>query len=75
MKDVRFIEENHLVAWNAAYWMMRSEARRQQKARYPDCNWRALEADDDWISTVASAQAEVCLEAMRAAKPFVAGIF
>lgn len=52
-------------AWNAAYWLMRSEARRQVKARYPDCNWRAVEADEACITAVVAAQAEVCLKAMR----------
>ena len=68
MKEPRMIDEKLLVAWNAAYWMMRSEARRQQSARFPDCNWKAVEADDDWIATVVTAQAEVCLAAMRGMK-------
>lgn len=61
-------DEKLLVAWNAAYWMMRSEARRQQKARFPDCDWKRVEADDEWVSAIVTAQAEACLDAMRRAK-------
>lgn len=72
MKQRSILDEKLLVAWNAAYWMMRTEARRQRQARYPDCDWRQFEGDDDWVSSVATAQAEVCLEAMggRKAAPY-----
>lgn len=62
-------EKRFFVAWNAAYWMLRSEARRQQKARFPDCNWKQVEADDDWVSSVMLAQAELCLAAMQPVAP------
>jgi hypothetical protein len=65
MKNPRSLEDKLLVAWNAAYWMMRSEARRQRKARFPDCDWRLVESDDDWAGAVATAQAEACLAAMQ----------
>ena len=69
MKRSRRTDETRLFAWNAAYWMMRSEARRQSRSRYPDCNWKAVEADEDWITTVATAQAELCFRAMRPGMP------
>ena len=58
------IDEKLLVAWNAAYWLMRSEARRQQHARFPDCNWKQVEEHDETVSAVVSAQVELCMEAM-----------
>ena len=58
------IDEKLLVAWNAAYWMMRSEAKRQQLARFPDCNWQLVEDHDEAVSAVVSAQVELCMEAM-----------
>ena len=69
MKHLRTLDPKLLGAWNAAYWMMRSEARRQSKARFPDCNWYSVEAHEDWISAVATAQAGVCFAAMRIVQP------
>lgn len=52
------------MAWHAAYWMARSEARRQQGARLPDCNWRQVEASEECASAVVAAQAALCMQAM-----------
>lgn len=52
------------VAWNAAYWLLRSEARRQIRSRYPDCNWHLVEAHDECVATIIEAQARVCFQAM-----------
>ncbi len=57
--------ENAQIAWNAAYWLMRSEARRQGRAPYPDCNWKQVEDHDDCINTVIEAQARICRRAMQ----------
>jgi len=62
------VDEKLLVAWNAAYWMIRSEAERQNGARYPDCDWKQVEAHDECVAAVVTAQAEVCIEAMKSSK-------
>lgn len=53
------------VAWNAAYWLLRSEARRQIRSRFPDCNWHLVEAHDECVATIIEAQARVCIDAMQ----------
>ena len=53
------------VAWNAAYWLLRSEARRQTASKFPDCDWKLIEAHDECVSAVIEAQARVCMTAMR----------
>ena len=53
------------VAWNAAYWLLRSEARRQTASRFPDCDWKLIETTDECVAAVIEAQARVCLMAMR----------
>ena len=54
-----------LVAWNAAYWMIRSEAQRQNVARFPDCDWNQVESHDECVAAVVTAQAEICIKAMQ----------
>lgn len=58
------IEENLRVAWNAAYWLLRSEARRQLKAIHPDCDWVQIEANDECVEALVQAQARICFHAM-----------
>lgn len=53
------------IAWNAAYWLLRSEARRQVRSRYPDCDWRLVETHDECLSTIVEAQARICYQAMQ----------
>ena len=53
------------VAWNAAYWLLRSEARRQTASKFPDCDWKVIEANDECVAAVIEAQARVCMIAMR----------
>src|SRR5690606_29651061 len=49
---------------NAAYWLMRSEARRQLAAQHPDCDWKSVEKNEEYLSLVVGAQAHVCIRAM-----------
>lgn len=58
--------EMQMLAWNAAYWLARSESRRQQRAVRPDCDWPAVEAHEDCIEIVLDAQARLCMDAMKA---------
>lgn len=53
------------VAWNAAYWMLRSEARRQLNSRYPDCDWNLVEEHDECVAAVIEAQTRLCERAMQ----------
>lgn len=57
-------DENVRVAWNAAYWLLRSEARRQAASKFPDCDWKMVEANDECVATMIEAQAKVCMRAM-----------
>jgi hypothetical protein len=66
-------DQNIRFAWNAAYWLLRSEARRQTKSRFPDCNWHLVEANDEWVTAVIEAQARVCIEAMQSQPTYFAG--
>lgn len=59
------VDENARLAWNAAYWLLRSEARRQAQARYPDCDWQHVEDHDECVNTVIEAQVRICRHAMR----------
>lgn len=58
-------DENVRVAWNAAYWLLRSEARRQVESKFPDCDWKMVEANDECVATIIEAQAKICMEAMQ----------
>ena len=58
------LDENVRIAWNAAYWLLRSEARRQLKSRYPDCDWKQIESNDECVEAVVEAQARLCFHAM-----------
>lgn len=58
-------DENAQIAWNAAYWLMRSEARRQLRSQYPDCNWNQVEDHDECVNTVIEAQVRICRRAMQ----------
>lgn len=57
-------DDNVRVAWNAAYWLLRSEARRQVESKFPDCDWKMVEANDECVAAIIEAQAKVCMEAM-----------
>ncbi len=57
-------DENVRVAWNAAYWLLRSEARRQVGSKFPDCDWKMVEANDECLATIIEAQAKICMQAM-----------
>lgn len=59
------IDPHAQVAWNAAYWLLRSEARRQLDARYPDCDWNFVETHDECVSAVIEAQTRLCVKAMQ----------
>ena len=59
------IDQNAQVAWNAAYWMLRSEARRQINAQFPDCNWDLVEDHDECVAAVIEAQTRLCARAMQ----------
>lgn len=58
---------NSRLAWNAAYWLLKSEARRQRDARFPDCDWTLVEADEEWVAAVIEAQTRLCRQAMGSA--------
>lgn len=58
-------DENAQIAWNAAYWLLRSEAKRQLHAQYPDCNWQQVEDHDECVNTVIEAQVRICKRAMQ----------
>ena len=58
------VDENVRIAWNAAYWLLRSEARRQMNSRYPDCDWSQIESSDECVEAVVEAQARLCFHAM-----------
>lgn len=58
-------DENVRVAWNAAYWLLRSEARRQVESKFPDCDWKMVETHDECVTTIIEAQAKICMDAMR----------
>ncbi len=58
-------DENVRFAWNAAYWLLRSEARRQKKSSIPDCDWRYIEMHDECLTAVLEAQARICIGAMQ----------
>ena len=62
-------DENVRVAWNAAYWLLRSEARRQVESKFPDCDWKMIEANDECVATIIEAQARVCMQAMQSDNP------
>lgn len=57
-------DDNVRVAWNAAYWLLRSEARRQAASKFPDCDWKMVESNDECVATIIEAQARVCMRAM-----------
>ncbi|MEX2400105.1 MAG: hypothetical protein WD423_04990 [Rhodothermales bacterium] len=57
-------DENAQIAWNAAYWLLRSEAKRQLHALYPDCDWPLVEEHDECVNTVIEAQVRICRRAM-----------
>lgn len=59
------MDENAHVAWNAAYWLLQSESRRQLRSRFPDCDWKQVEAHDDCVAAVIEAQTLVCVRAMQ----------
>lgn len=59
------LDENAQIAWNAAYWLLRSEARRQLRATLPDCNWIQVEEHDECVNAVIEAQTRICRKAMR----------
>lgn len=58
-------DKNVRVAWNAAYWLLRSEARRQVESKFPDCDWKMVEANDECVATIIEAQAKICMDAMQ----------
>jgi hypothetical protein len=58
------LDENVRIAWNAAYWLLRSEARRQLQSRHPDCDWKLIQASEECVEAVVEAQARVCFQAM-----------
>lgn len=58
-------DENVRIAWNAAYWLLRSEARRQVRSKLPDCDWKMVEANDECVATIIEAQAKICMQAMQ----------
>ena len=58
------LDENVRIAWNAAYWLLRSEARRQLQSRFPDCDWKLIESTDECVEAVVEAQARICFNAM-----------
>lgn len=58
-------DQHAQVAWNAAYWLLRSEARRQLDARFPDCDWKFVEAHDECVAAVIEAQTRLCVKAMQ----------
>jgi hypothetical protein len=59
------LDENVRIAWNAAYWLLRSEARRQMRSTFPDCDWKQIEISDECVEAVVEAQARICFRAMR----------
>lgn len=58
-------DENAHVAWNAAYWLLRSESRRQLRSRFPDCDWNQVEEHEDCVAAVIEAQTRICVKAMQ----------
>lgn len=64
-------DENVRVAWNAAYWLLRSEARRQVVSKFPDCDWKMVEANDECVTAIIEAQAKVCMDAMATEDPTI----